>query len=133
MKQPFTIGGDTELKEALIKRVGLKEDNLCYDFKTKAFEKIGKENLVTQKPDIGDVYWYLSYNESQLPTHYQLPQDWDKAVAAVKDFFAEEEEAKPQTLVLKDVVTTRLLTTKEKVDLELTATHLQQLKAYFTA
>jgi hypothetical protein len=54
-----------------------------------------------------------------------------------------KEEPKPQTLVLKDVVLSDILSIGEdsnfeikqydRADLHLTAAHLQQLKAYFTA
>jgi hypothetical protein len=132
MKQPFTIGGSVVLRRAISEEAGipLTSDETVTHYPYLASSEKGRREK------------YFSGNKSRLNTHYQLPQDWDKAVKAVKDFFAEE-EAKPQPLVLKDVILSDVLSIGEdstfeikqydRVDLHLTATHLQQLKAYFNS
>jgi hypothetical protein len=126
-KQPFTIGGSVPLKKALLEETGAKPcDALSLNY---------------QYLYIADYTNCIGGANKELPTHYQLPQDWDKAIQAVKDFFAED-EGKPQTLVLKDVRFTKCiefgsdnsfqLTETIIGDMELTDTHLQQLKAYFS-
>jgi hypothetical protein len=76
-KQPFTIGGCIVLKEALVKetRIRVYDENTCTEW----------DYLVCDTDFCG-----LQGCVDPLSTHYQLPQDWDKAVKAVKDFFAEE-------------------------------------------
>jgi hypothetical protein len=77
-KQPFTIGGDTELKEALLKKTGIEIEG---GGPTPDWEYLAASPRFKYKFD------ETNRKES---THYQLPQDWYKAVAAVKDFFAKE-------------------------------------------
>jgi hypothetical protein len=119
-KQPFTIGGSAALRRAI------SEDSGVPAFNTDTFHL---PYITPMLPGI------LSGCNHKGNTHYQLPQDWDKAIKAVKDFF-QEEEAKPQTLVLKGMKITQEIDTftvsEKTVDLHLTATHLQQLKAYFS-
>jgi hypothetical protein len=126
-KQPFTISGSVALKKALLEETGAKvfsPQTVDATYIRPSFE-----------------HDYLCGCPVEEETHYQLPQDWDKAIQAVKDFFAED-EGKPQTLVLKDVRFTKCiefgsdnsfqLTETIIGDMELTDTHLQQLKAYFS-
>jgi hypothetical protein len=89
-KHPFTIGGSVSLKKALLEETVLHTDNLCFAFRVKDYTELGDNSLIIYPPEDEESDWFLSFDESQLPTHYQLPQDWDKAVAAVKDFFAVE-------------------------------------------
>jgi hypothetical protein len=75
-KQPFTIEGSVALKKALLEETGIPlncEEALNFPYLT--VHKQGRE---------------LEATSDKSYTHYQLPQDWGKAVAAVKDFFAEE-------------------------------------------
>jgi hypothetical protein len=78
-KQPFTIGGSVALKKALVEETGIRvyhEDSCAlwnYLVCETGFDFCGLQGIGIKQS-----------------THYQLPQDWDKAVAAVKDFFAEE-------------------------------------------
>jgi hypothetical protein len=123
MKQPFTIGGSVPLKKALLEETGAKPcDALSLNY---------------QYLYIADYTNCIGGANKELPINYQLPQDWDKAVAAVKDFFAEEpkEEAKPETLVLKGVgyVDKANYHKRIKTDFYFTAEHIQQLKAYFNS
>jgi hypothetical protein len=76
MKQPFTIGGSTPLKKAIAEESGI---TLAKDALEYAFLEANAYINILHGSDFG--------NNS---THYILPQDWDKAVAAIKDFFAEE-------------------------------------------
>jgi hypothetical protein len=77
MKQPFTIGGTAALKKALLEetRIRVYDEDTCTEW----------DYLICDTDFCG-----LQGCVDQLSTHYQLPQDWDKAVTAVKDFFAEE-------------------------------------------
>jgi hypothetical protein len=75
-KQPFTIGGSVPLKEALLKETGAKPcDALSLNY---------------QYLYIADYTNCIGGANKELPTHYQLPQDWHQAIQAVKDFFTEE-------------------------------------------
>jgi hypothetical protein len=133
MKQSFTIGGSVPLKKALLEETGIEIQG---GGPTPDWEYLTAALFLKSKFD---------ETNNKESTHYQLPQDWDKAIQAVKDFFAEEpkEEAKPETLVLKDIVLSDILSIGEdltfeikqydRVDLHLTATHLQQLKEYFNS
>jgi hypothetical protein len=90
-RKAFTIGGSVELREALVKSAKLDPKNLCIAFKSNMFEDgLGKNNLLIHKPDAGDTDWYLSYCDRQLALHYNLPEQYNEALQAVKDFFAEE-------------------------------------------
>jgi hypothetical protein len=84
MKQPFTIGGSVPLKKALLEETGIAP---CSD------------STVTYKyMTVGDpVTKIIGGSYEKLPTYYQLPQDWDKAVQAVKDFFVEEPKGEAKT------------------------------------
>jgi hypothetical protein len=77
MKQPFTIGGSVALKKALVEdtRIRVYDKDTCTEW----------DYLLCDKSFLG-----LQGVGVIRPIHYQLPKDWDKAVAAVKDFFAEE-------------------------------------------
>jgi hypothetical protein len=86
MKQPFTIGGSTPLKKALLEETGI--ELVC--------ETVLKHTYLV--PDNGKFYG----EGSKYSTHYQLPQDWDKAIAAVTDFFAEEKFEKDKWYYAND-------------------------------
>jgi hypothetical protein len=77
-KQPFTIGGSVALKKALLEETGIEIQGggptPDWAYLSAALFLKSKFDETNRKESI----------------HYQLPQDWDKAVEAVKDFFAEE-------------------------------------------
>jgi hypothetical protein len=75
MKQPFTIGGSVALKKALLEDIDTPTYNI---------------NSVTDYKYLTPFLTTLAGHNKKEPTHYQLPQDWDKAIQAVKEFFAKE-------------------------------------------
>jgi hypothetical protein len=77
-KQPFTIGGSVALKKALVEKTGVRVYNE---------ESATEWDYLEATPEYPN---FMQGGSTKESTHYQLPQDWDKAVAAVKDFFAKE-------------------------------------------
>jgi hypothetical protein len=76
-KQPFTIEGSVALKKALVEETGVRvfDEDSCTEW-----------NYLQCDTD----FLGLQGCKTQLPIHYQLPEDWNAAVQAVKDFFAED-------------------------------------------
>jgi hypothetical protein len=89
-KQPFTIGGSIALKKALLEEAGLNlHTQTCAAIADNNKESMGKHHLECVY-DATRECQYISLDPTKNHVHYHLPQDWDNAVAAVKDFFAEE-------------------------------------------
>jgi hypothetical protein len=90
MKQPFTIGGSVALKKALLEETGIEIEG---GGPTPDWKYLSAALFLKSKFD---------ETNKKEPTHYQLPQDWDKAVEAVKDFFAEEKFEKSKWYYAND-------------------------------
>jgi hypothetical protein len=89
-KQPFTIEGSVALKKALLEETGLDlHTQVCASIADNNKEAMGKMHFECVYDEL-DSTPILALTECIESTHYQLPQDWDKAVKGVKDFFAEE-------------------------------------------
>jgi hypothetical protein len=112
-KQPFTIGGSVALKKALLEEAGLtscSSDTVKHGYLIIETDTIKMAGRAFAKKDV----------------HYHLPEEYNEALQAVKDFFLEE--PKPGTLVLRDVKMGDVIGIT-LLDIELTSQHLQQLKA----
>jgi hypothetical protein len=76
-KQPFTIGGSVALKKALLEEAGLtpcSNDTVKHGYLIIETDTIKMAGRAFAKKDV----------------HYHLPEEYDEALQAVKDFFAEE-------------------------------------------
>jgi hypothetical protein len=88
-RQPFTIGGSVPLKKALLEEIGL-------DLYTQVCAAIADNDKEAMKKHFKCVYDaidstpILTLTECKYNANYQLPEDWNEAVAAVKEFFREE-------------------------------------------
>ena len=105
-KQEFTVEGTEVLKKAFIEEVGVRAYNTTSH----------KENLY---PGIeGGEKFLGGWDTHKAPTHFILPQDWDKAVIAAKEYFKDEiKSVQTKTLVVGNQKI-KVIISKDKIEAE---------------
>jgi 8-oxo-dGTP pyrophosphatase MutT (NUDIX family) len=76
-KQPFTIGGSVALKKALLEETGYSADVRWHE-----------QNYLTPSRSNPNIRIIGIHGKKDV--HYHLPEEYNEALQAVKDFFAEE-------------------------------------------
>ena len=85
-KQDFTVGGSKILKEAFIKQ--LESEKMFPFISTNPYNQIDAYEYITASR--GDNY-HFSGNDRKKSIHYNLPEQWNEALQAFRDYFKEDE------------------------------------------